>query len=107
VQTHEVLTATGENCSARTPTGRDDMTDNAEDLKGRAKEAAGDLTGDESLQREGKVDQALSTIKDKVATAPTRSRTCSAATTPSSRRARHSSRVPPQRAAVRVPPAMG
>ena len=30
------------------------------------KEAAGDLTGDKDLQREGKVDQASGEIKDKV-----------------------------------------
>lgn len=28
-----------------------------DDMKGRAKEAAGDLTGDEDVKREGKVDQ--------------------------------------------------
>lgn len=28
-----------------------------DELKGRAKEAAGDLTGDEDLKREGKIDQ--------------------------------------------------
>jgi uncharacterized protein YjbJ (UPF0337 family) len=39
---------------------------NYDDLKGRAKEAAGDLTDDEELQREGKVDQAQGTIKEKV-----------------------------------------
>ena len=38
----------------------------ADDLKGRAKEAGGDLTGDEDLKREGKVDQATGTVKDKV-----------------------------------------
>ena len=37
-----------------------------DDLKGRAKEAAGDLTGDEDLQREGKVDQAGGKVKDGV-----------------------------------------
>lgn len=37
-----------------------------EDLKGRAKEAAGDLTGDEDLQREGKTDQASASVKKKV-----------------------------------------
>lgn len=42
------------------------MTEKTEDMKGRAKQAAGDLTGDQSLQREGKVDQASSTIKEKV-----------------------------------------
>ncbi len=34
--------------------------------KGRIKEAAGALTGDESLKNEGKVDQASGTVKDKV-----------------------------------------
>lgn len=42
------------------------MSGTTDDLKGRAKEAAGDLTGDEDLQREGKVDQAKGTVKDKV-----------------------------------------
>ena len=42
------------------------MTEKAEDMKGRTKEAAGDLSGDDSLEREGKVDQASSTIKEKV-----------------------------------------
>ena len=36
-----------------------------DDAKGRIKEAAGDLTGDDGLQREGKVDQAAGTVKDK------------------------------------------
>jgi uncharacterized protein YjbJ (UPF0337 family) len=31
---------------------------NADDAKGRLKEAAGDISGDKNLQREGKVDQA-------------------------------------------------
>ncbi|HEX2063148.1 MAG TPA: CsbD family protein [Acidimicrobiales bacterium] len=39
---------------------------NYDELKGRTKEAAGDLTDDEDLQREGKVDQAQGSIKDKV-----------------------------------------
>jgi uncharacterized protein YjbJ (UPF0337 family) len=38
----------------------------ADDLKGRAKEAAGDLTDDKSLKNEGKVDQASGSVKDKV-----------------------------------------
>ena len=38
---------------------------NFDDLKGRAKEAAGDITDDEDLQREGKVDQATGTFKEK------------------------------------------
>jgi uncharacterized protein YjbJ (UPF0337 family) len=37
-----------------------------DDLKGRAKEAAGDLTGDRDLQREGKLDQAAGAVKDKL-----------------------------------------
>jgi len=32
----------------------------------RAKEGAGDLTGDDCVQREGKIDRASGTIKDKV-----------------------------------------
>jgi uncharacterized protein YjbJ (UPF0337 family) len=42
------------------------MGEKAEDLKGRAKEAAGDLTDDDELKREGKVDRASASIKDKV-----------------------------------------
>ena len=37
-----------------------------DDLKGRVKEAGGDLTGDDSLKREGKIDQATGTVKDAV-----------------------------------------
>jgi uncharacterized protein YjbJ (UPF0337 family) len=37
-----------------------------DDAKGKAKEAGGDLTGDDSLKNEGKVDQASATVKDKV-----------------------------------------
>jgi uncharacterized protein YjbJ (UPF0337 family) len=39
---------------------------NTDDLKGRAKEAAGDLTGDRDLQREGKADQAEGKAKEAV-----------------------------------------
>jgi uncharacterized protein YjbJ (UPF0337 family) len=43
------------------------MGDGAGDsAKGNLKEAAGDLTGDKDLQREGKVDQASGSVKDKV-----------------------------------------
>jgi uncharacterized protein YjbJ (UPF0337 family) len=35
-----------------------------DDLKGRAKEAGGDLTGDQSLKNEGKVDKATGKVKD-------------------------------------------
>jgi uncharacterized protein YjbJ (UPF0337 family) len=37
-----------------------------EKLTGHAKEAAGDLTGDKDLKREGKVDRAEGGAKDKV-----------------------------------------
>ena len=40
--------------------------DRVDDLKGRAKEAAGDLTGNEDLQREGEADQAGASVKEKV-----------------------------------------
>ena len=39
---------------------------NNDEVKGRVKEAAGDLTGDKDLQREGKVDQASGKAKDAV-----------------------------------------
>jgi uncharacterized protein YjbJ (UPF0337 family) len=35
-----------------------------DDLKGRTKEAAGDLTGDRGLKNEGKVDRASGSVKD-------------------------------------------
>ncbi len=38
----------------------------SEDMKGRTKEAAGSLTGDDDLKREGKIDQASAAVKDKV-----------------------------------------
>jgi uncharacterized protein YjbJ (UPF0337 family) len=37
-----------------------------DEAKGRAKQAAGDLTGDESLKNEGRVDRATGSVKDKV-----------------------------------------
>lgn len=42
------------------------MPENMDDAKGRVKEAAGDLTGDDSLKNEGKVDQATGKVKDAV-----------------------------------------
>jgi uncharacterized protein YjbJ (UPF0337 family) len=42
------------------------MAEKMDDLKGRAKEAAGDLTNDDDLKREGKIDQATSKVKEKV-----------------------------------------
>lgn len=43
------------------------MTDkHVDEGKGRLKEAAGSLTGDESLKNEGRADQAKSSVKDAV-----------------------------------------
>ena len=43
------------------------MTDkNWDDAKGRVKEAAGDLTDDDELKNEGKVDRATGKVKDAV-----------------------------------------
>ncbi|HEU4979570.1 MAG TPA: CsbD family protein [Solirubrobacterales bacterium] len=42
------------------------MSEKFDEAKGRTKEAAGDLTDDERLKREGKVDRATSTAKEKV-----------------------------------------
>lgn len=41
---------------------------NKDELKGRAKEAAGDLTGNDRLQNEGKADKAEGKVKDAVDT---------------------------------------
>ncbi len=38
----------------------------SDELKGRVKEAAGTLTGNKRLKREGKADQAVGKIKQKV-----------------------------------------
>lgn len=45
------------------------MGEKADEAKGRTKEAAGDITGDEETKREGKVDQASSDVKGKVSDA--------------------------------------
>ena len=42
------------------------MGEKIDEAKGRAKEAAGDLTDDKDLEREGKVDRAASDVKEKV-----------------------------------------
>ncbi|MBI2709877.1 MAG: CsbD family protein [Actinobacteria bacterium] len=42
------------------------MPDNWDDTKGRVKEAAGNLSGDKDLEREGKTDQAAGKVKDAV-----------------------------------------
>ena len=39
---------------------------NVDDAKGRVKRAAGDLTNDDDLRNEGKVDQASGKVKGKV-----------------------------------------
>ena len=43
-----------------------DTPSNADDAKGRIKEGAGALTGDDDLKREGKIDQATGTVKEKI-----------------------------------------
>ena len=42
------------------------MSGKTEELKGRVKEAAGALTGDQKLKQEGKTDQAVGKIKQNV-----------------------------------------
>jgi uncharacterized protein YjbJ (UPF0337 family) len=42
------------------------MVDNTDDLKGRVKEAAGDITDNDDMKREGKVDRATGKVKDVV-----------------------------------------
>lgn len=42
------------------------MGSNADEAKGRIKEAAGDLTDNDELKREGKLDQAGAKAKEKV-----------------------------------------
>ncbi|MGV9673396.1 MULTISPECIES: CsbD family protein [unclassified Gordonia (in: high G+C Gram-positive bacteria)] len=44
----------------------DDAKNKAEDLKGRGKEAAGSLTGDDDLKAEGQGDQAVAEGKQKI-----------------------------------------
>ena len=42
------------------------MGNNMDELKGRAKEAAGDLTDDDRLKNEGKVDRTVGKVKETV-----------------------------------------
>jgi uncharacterized protein YjbJ (UPF0337 family) len=42
---------------------------NTDEMKGRAKEAAGDLTGNDSLKAKGKADRATGKVKEAVDTA--------------------------------------
>nr|WP_158880016.1 CsbD family protein [Amycolatopsis anabasis] len=44
----------------------DKFENKADDLGGKAKEAAGKVTGDERLEGEGKLDQAKAGVKDAV-----------------------------------------
>lgn len=45
------------------------MGEKMDDMKGKTKEAVGDATGNESLEREGKVDQGVSGVKEKLTNA--------------------------------------
>jgi uncharacterized protein YjbJ (UPF0337 family) len=49
-----------------------DASSRADDLKGRAKEAAGDLTDNDDLRREGKADRAAGKAKEKLSDAKER-----------------------------------
>jgi uncharacterized protein YjbJ (UPF0337 family) len=42
------------------------MTGKTDQMKGKAKEAVGDLTGDEELKSEGKADRHAGEVKEKV-----------------------------------------
>lgn len=42
------------------------MSGKTDEIKGRTKEALGDLTDDEELQREGQHDQAAGNVKQKI-----------------------------------------
>lgn len=44
----------------------DKISNKAEDLGGKAKEAAGNATGDEQLQDEGRTDKAKAGVKDAI-----------------------------------------
>jgi uncharacterized protein YjbJ (UPF0337 family) len=48
------------------PSQGDPMEGKFDEMKGRAKEAAGDLTDNDDLKREGKTDQAAGKVKQKV-----------------------------------------
>lgn len=45
------------------------MAGTADNIKGKVKEATGDLTDDRDLKNEGKTDQAAGTVKDKASDA--------------------------------------
>ncbi len=46
-----------------------DTSSRSDDLKGRAKEAVGDLTDNADLKREGKTDRAAGKVKEKLSDA--------------------------------------
>jgi uncharacterized protein YjbJ (UPF0337 family) len=46
-----------------------DLSSKSDDLKGRAKEAVGDLTDNPDLRREGKTDRAAGKVKEKLSDA--------------------------------------
>ncbi len=56
----------GEPLSDQPTRGGDVMGEQLDEAKGRVKEAAGDLTDDEDLKREGKLDRAGASVKEKV-----------------------------------------
>ncbi|HVE93256.1 MAG TPA: CsbD family protein [Actinomycetota bacterium] len=45
--------------------GDNDLSNKAEELKGRAKQAAGDLTDNRDLKREGKIEEGTAEVKQK------------------------------------------
>lgn len=45
---------------------KDTKLPNKDEIKGRAKQAAGVLTGDKNLEREGKADRVAGAVKEKV-----------------------------------------
>lgn len=51
---------------ARTPKGVRIMAINPDEAKGRLKQAAGDITGNDDLKNEGKADEAEGKVKDAV-----------------------------------------
>jgi uncharacterized protein YjbJ (UPF0337 family) len=48
------------------PTKEDITVSNTDEAKGRIKEAAGDLTDNDDLKKEGKVDKTSGDVKEKV-----------------------------------------
>ncbi len=57
----------GKTSETKHPTKGTTVTEHkGEELKGRIKEAGGDLTGNKDLEREGKVDESSAKVKDKV-----------------------------------------